>query len=417
MAEQQKRISLCMIVKNEEKYLSGCLDSVQGIADEIIIVDTGSTDETIAIAERYGAIVIRSEWEHDFAKARNRGVERASGEWILFLDADEQLDEATKPQLLEYVRHADLSALLLQIRNQIGPENDQGSTIHPVLRMFRNDFGHRFEGRIHEQISFSILRRNPSARFHLTDVIIHHYGYRTQVVAEKNKLQRNMELLELALAEEPDNTFHRYNIGVEYLRNNRAADALEAFRIAKRSAGFKQLSYAHLVFKYESLSLQLLGRWEEAGAAAREGVAIFPDYTKAAMRELINQDEYDTVSFRMYDFWDSVTHYREDEWWNLHQRQTMTLARYLPGYHYAYPKRAHHAPRLPFTYSALPGHDTDLRIKHFGWAGSSEERQAKYDRYMKLDPLGQWGSLAHYASILDPNPKLIRWQERERQDE
>ncbi|MGO4110726.1 tetratricopeptide repeat-containing glycosyltransferase family 2 protein [Paenibacillus sp. YAF4_2] len=279
MAEQQKRISLCMIVKNEEKYLSGCLNSVQGIADEIIIVDTGSTDETIAIAKRYGAVVIQSEWEHDFAKARNRGVERASGEWILFLDADEQLDEATKPQLLEYVRHADMSALLLQIRNQIGPEHDQGSTIHPVLRMFRNDPGHRFEGRIHEQISFSILRTNPSARFHLTDVIIHHYGYRTQVVAEKNKLQRNMELLELVLAEEPDNTFHRYNIGVEYLRNNRAADALEAFRIAKRSAGFEQLSYAHLVFKYESLSLQLLGRWDEAGAAAREGASIFPDYT------------------------------------------------------------------------------------------------------------------------------------------
>lgn len=279
MAEQRKRISLCMIVKNEEKHLSGCLESVQGIADEIIIVDTGSTDQTIAIAEKYGAVVLQSGWEHDFAKARNKGLERASGEWILFLDADEQLDEATKPQLLEYARHAELSALLLQIRNQIGPEQDQGATIHPVLRMFRNDPAHRFEGRIHEQISFSILRKNPSARFHLTDVIIHHYGYRTQVVAEKNKLQRNMELLELALAEDPDNTFHRYNIGVEYLRNNRASDALEAFRTARRSAGFEQLSYAHLVLKYESLSLQLLGRWEEAAVAAKEGAAVFPDYT------------------------------------------------------------------------------------------------------------------------------------------
>ncbi|MCM3628004.1 glycosyltransferase [Paenibacillus glycanilyticus] len=279
MADQRKRISLCMIVKNEEKHLPGCLDSVQGIADEIIIVDTGSTDETVAIAERYGAVVIRSGWEHDFAKARNKGVERASGEWILFLDADEQLDETTKPQLLAFAGHAELSALLLQIRNQIGPDHDQGSTIHPVLRMFRNDPAHRFEGRIHEQISFSILRKNPSARFHLTDVVIHHYGYRTQVVAEKNKLKRNMELLELALAEEPGNTFHRYNIGVEYLRNNRAADALEAFRTARRSDGFEQLSYAHLVLKYESLSLQLLGRWEEAAAVAREGTAMFPDYT------------------------------------------------------------------------------------------------------------------------------------------
>lgn len=142
----------------------------------------------------------------------------------------------------------------------------------------------------------------------------------------------------------------------------------------------------------------------------------YEDYTKGAIRELINQDEYDTVSFRMYDFWDSVTHYREDEWWNLHQRPTMTLVRYLPGYHYAFPKRAHHAPRLPFTYNALPGLDTDLRIKHLGWAGSEEERRAKYDRYMKLDPQGQWGNLGHYASILEPNPRLVRWQERDRHD-
>ncbi|ACT04475.1 glycosyltransferase [Paenibacillus sp. JDR-2] len=142
----------------------------------------------------------------------------------------------------------------------------------------------------------------------------------------------------------------------------------------------------------------------------------YEDDAKAAMRQLINQDDYDTVSFRMYDFWDSVTHYREDDWWNLHQRPMMTLVRYLPGFHYAYPKRAHHATRLPFTYNALPSLDTDLRIKHYGWAGSAEDRRAKYDRYMKLDPQGHWGNLGHYASILDPNPRLIRWQERERRD-
>jgi Glycosyltransferases involved in cell wall biogenesis len=175
------------------------------------------------------------------------------------------------------------------------------------------------------------------------------------------------------------------------------------------------------LFHKEWLLRELLWRAAEETSPdwllAVDADEFYEDYTKGALRELINQDEYDTVSFRMYDFWDSVTHYREDEWWNLHQRPMMTLVRYLPGYHYAYPKRAHHATRLPFTYSALPGLDTELRIKHFGWAGSAEERRAKYDRYMKLDPQGQWGSLGHYASILEPNPRLIRWQERERHDE
>ncbi|WP_338553490.1 glycosyltransferase [Paenibacillus sp. KS-LC4] len=138
----------------------------------------------------------------------------------------------------------------------------------------------------------------------------------------------------------------------------------------------------------------------------------YEEAAKTEMRSLINQGAYDWVAFRMYDFWGSVTHYREDAWWNLHQRPTVTLTRYLPGYHYAYPQWAHHVPRLPLTCSALPGALTELRIKHFGWAGSAEQRLQKYERYMQLDPEGKWGSLAHYASILDPNPRLVRWAER-----
>ncbi|MGG4144710.1 glycosyltransferase [Paenibacillus algorifonticola] len=138
----------------------------------------------------------------------------------------------------------------------------------------------------------------------------------------------------------------------------------------------------------------------------------YEDAAKAEMRSLINQGEYDWFAFRKYDFWGSATHYREDALWNSHQRPTVALARYLPGYHYAYPQWAQHAPRLPLTCSALPGAQTELRIKHFGWAGSAEERLRKYERHMQLDPDGKWGNLAQYASILDPNPRLVRWEER-----
>ncbi|WP_138753796.1 glycosyltransferase [Paenibacillus sinopodophylli] len=157
--------------------------------------------------------------------------------------------------------------------------------------------------------------------------------------------------------------------------------------------------------------------WEEAITLEPDWILsvdadeIYEQRAALAIRELIDQDRYDWVGYRMYDFWGSLTHYREDEWWTLHKRHTMTLIRYLPGYHYYYPQWEHHVPRLPITAAALPGICTEFRIKHLGWAGSEEDRRAKYERYKQLDPFGKWGSLAHYESILDPKPRLIRWNE------
>src|ERR1019366_3284007 len=93
-------LSVCMIVKNEERNLARCLDSVQGLAGELIVVDTGSTDETPGIAARYGAEVIPFDFTIvDFAAARNHALERSSGRWILMLDADETLDQASAPTI------------------------------------------------------------------------------------------------------------------------------------------------------------------------------------------------------------------------------------------------------------------------------------------------------------------------------
>ncbi len=163
--------------------------------------------------------------------------------------------------------------------------------------------------------------------------------------------------------------------------------------------------------------------WQEAAASEPDWLLsvdadeIYERRFKRTVRELINQDEYDWIAVKMFDFWDSLTHYREDEWWSLHKRHTMTLVRFLPGYPYRYPRWAHHVPRLPVTAAALPGLCTELRVKHLGWAGDEEARRAKYERYMQFDPEGKWGSLGHYASILDPQPRLIRWQEDEEEED
>ena len=96
---QAQRISLCMIVKDEEEMLPRCLESVRGAVDEIIVVDTGSSDRSVDIAREYGASVVEFAWCEDFAAARNAGLERASGDWILFLDADEALEATARKQI------------------------------------------------------------------------------------------------------------------------------------------------------------------------------------------------------------------------------------------------------------------------------------------------------------------------------
>lgn len=277
MAKRPIWITLCMIVKNEAADLPRCLRSVQGIADQIVVVDTGSTDGTVEIARKFGASVVRSEWTGDFAGARNAGLLHAEGEWILFLDADEELDAGTRGQLRELALHSEITGYFLNVWNYSGDGGD-GATINPVLRMFRNDRRYRFEGRIHEQIAAPIMRHTPEARFHLSDVIIHHYGYRREVVAAKDKVRRNRTLLEQAIREEPENRFHWYNLGVEYFRAGEVESALRAFRQAREGIDYASVSYAHLIVKHETSCLQVLRRWEEALHTAIEGLRWYGDY-------------------------------------------------------------------------------------------------------------------------------------------
>ncbi|WP_339306083.1 glycosyltransferase [Paenibacillus sp. FSL L8-0435] len=273
-----ERISLCMIVKDEEELLPHCLASVQGAVDEIIVVDTDSSDRSAEIAQQYGALVVRFEWCEDFAAARNAGLERASGDWILFLDADEALDRAAREQIRSWTTVSGCDGLFLNIHNYTG-SGQQGVTVNPVLRLFRNAPEHRFEGRIHEQIAAAICRRNPEAAFHVTDMVIHHYGYQTAIVERKDKVNRNVRLLQQAVEEEPDQPFHHYNLGVEYLRVGEAERALETFGMARMGIDPAVTSYAHLLFKYEVRCLQHLNRWQEALDRIDAALELFPEYT------------------------------------------------------------------------------------------------------------------------------------------
>ncbi|NBD25326.1 glycosyltransferase [Paenibacillus glycinis] len=277
MLANTKLITLCMIVKNEIRDLPRCLRSVKGVVDQIVVVDTGSTDGTVEAARSFGAAVLRSEWNGDFAGARNKGLVHAEGEWILFLDADEELDAGTRDQLRTMALHREITGFFLNVWNYSG-DGGEGATINPVLRMFRNDRRYRFEGRIHEQIAAPIMRHTPEARFHLSDVIVHHYGYRREVVAAKDKVNRNRTLLEQAIREEPGNRFNYYNLGVEHFRAGEVEEALAAFRKAREGIDYAAVSYAHLLVKHETSCLQVLRRWEEALESAEAGLAWYAEY-------------------------------------------------------------------------------------------------------------------------------------------
>lgn len=211
-------LSLCMITKDEADALPRCLESVKGIVDEIVVVDTGSTDETPQIAEGYGAKVIRFTWTGSFSDARNESLKHATGEWILWLDADEALAEG-KENLRRILEQApEEVGFILPMVSFVGHRPHREGHVHPAFRLFRNLPGLRFHRNLHEQIVASIRQVRPDAKFGALPVWIEHYGYLTPWVRRKQKVARNLELAKRDLRANPSDPFAWYNLGREYQR-------------------------------------------------------------------------------------------------------------------------------------------------------------------------------------------------------
>ena len=228
-------LSLCMIVKNEEHTLRACLESVRGAVDEIVIIDTGSTDTTVAIAREFNAVIGHFEWIGDFAAARNEALKLCTGEWILYLDADERLTDESRPGLATLLRSlpSTAGAAMCTI---ISPHRqaDDSTEVHRggYPRIFRN-YGYprvRFKGRVHEQITPSILECGGAVVN--TDITILHTGYDIDREEMERKVQRNYELLIKHVQEEPLNAYAWFQLGQTLGRMNVADKAEEALRFA-----------------------------------------------------------------------------------------------------------------------------------------------------------------------------------------
>lgn len=273
------KLSLCIIVKDEERWIARCLTSVKDVVDEMIVVDTGSSDRTREIAKALGASVYPYAWSGHFADARNFGVEKATGEWILWLDADEEVDVKDAPHLRDVLALSDQSIALIELINFHGTSPPHSNNAYRLAhhRLFRNGIGLRFRNSIHEQLNVGDIIPNLSAIPSLP-MKVYHYGYMDTVTEDKKKFERNHSLLlKAAEASDPDPWVY-YHL------------ASEAYRIQEYKLSFEQVnkSIIHflqkgltppsMLYKLKYASLLSLGSFDGAWPAIDKAIAMYPDY-------------------------------------------------------------------------------------------------------------------------------------------
>jgi glycosyltransferase involved in cell wall biosynthesis len=258
-------LSLAMIVKNEARCLARCLASVQAIVDEMVVADTGSTDDTGRIARQFGAKISRFDWVDDFAAARNFALSQATGDWVLVLDADEWASENLAREMAAFVRGPPAVGRL-KIVSDFRRNRQTFRSQSFVARLFPR--GGRFAGRIHEQL-LSPLRRVP-LRGELW-----HDGY-----LENQKAERNMRLLAAELEREPDNVYFLFQLAVEH---NSLGQPEKAFgflqkAFARAQPGDPSAPSIAVDFLYTIMELKEFEAGLEAVAKAEKYLGDFPDF-------------------------------------------------------------------------------------------------------------------------------------------
>ena len=276
-------VSACLIVRDEENFLPRCLTSARALTDDIVVVDTGSRDRTIEFARDFGARVYEFPWRDDFSAARNFAIDRARGTWILTIDADEELPHDLVEQLRSELLGAppDVAGYSLRIDNVRGLDDHRILDSGRAVRLFRNVPQHRYVSPIHEQIVPSLVK---TGRVALSGAHLLHYGYMGEVVQGKDKIARNLRLLEAALQKAPqEDPFRGYllmQIGREHQRRRDPAEAdrflSEAVRITEATADQHLSPHYFTLASYYAANLLELGRPAEAAEFARRAVQRIP---------------------------------------------------------------------------------------------------------------------------------------------
>ncbi|UCD17109.1 MAG: tetratricopeptide repeat protein [Candidatus Zixiibacteriota bacterium] len=275
--ENRATICACMIVKNEEELLPTCLESIRSWIDDIIIVDTGSTDRTVEIARSYGAKVYFQKWEGNFSRARNYSLSRATCDWILYIDADEEFVQEDVPLLRQAIAQDKCRMISVNIYN-VKKETGECTSSLVFNRIFRSDAGFSFDGIVHNQLVHEEEEQVLSSNIRLK-----HYGYNLAPEKMKQKSARSRALLEKQLAENPDFAFAHFNLA-QLLRSVRVEDEPMVHELvekhAKRTIELTDPTLAiHLMAHHQLVTTYInMKRYEDAEKYARLALEIKPDY-------------------------------------------------------------------------------------------------------------------------------------------
>ncbi len=263
-------LSAALIVRDEERFLEGCLRSIAGLVDETVVVDTGSVDRSREIARDLGARLGEFPWTGDFAAARNHALDLARGAWILYIDADERVTAGDRAELDPLLGDPGLAALTVRFRPITG------FTRYREYRLFRNRPDLRFAGVIHETHVPALLdlcAREKMGIAH-SDVAIDHLGYDGDI---SHKHGRNLPLLRARLAADPDHVYSWGHLGVTLHGMGDTAGAEEAWRRGVQVVREKRARSISDSAPYVDLARCLIARGEVPGDLLDEGLGLFPD--------------------------------------------------------------------------------------------------------------------------------------------
>lgn len=277
------KVSLCMIVRNNAETIRPCLESIREWVDELIVVDTGSTDGTPEICRELGAQVHHWEWRDDFAAARNESLRYARGEWVFWMDSDDTIPEACGQKLRSLVDQDHAPSVMGYVMQVHCPgRNGEGQTIVDHIKLFRNRPDLQFEFRIHEQIIPAIRRAGGEVAW--TDVYVVHSGSDQSAEAQARKRERDFRILRLELGERPNHPFALFNIGMTHADAGEHVEAIEYLNQCISVSGTEESqlpkAYAILVS-----SLASLNRFQEASVVCSRGLELFPHDRELLFRQ------------------------------------------------------------------------------------------------------------------------------------
>jgi glycosyltransferase involved in cell wall biosynthesis len=271
--EGKRRTSLTMIVRDEEENLPQCLESVRGIFDEIVVVDTGSVDRTKEIAQDHGARVFEFAWIDDFAAARNEALAHATGDYAFWLDADDVVDPPEREKLqklLDGLRPDEPAGYVVRCACDSSPDGSGGETVVDHVRLFPRRDDVRWSYRVHEQIMPALRRAGIPVRW--TDLVVRHTGY-VDIALRARKLDRDMRILREELKDRPDEPFVLFNLGAIAIERRDWHGALEFLRKSLARSAPRD-SITRKLFALIARSHQMLGESAAAVRTCAEGLSL-----------------------------------------------------------------------------------------------------------------------------------------------